>query len=192
MADKEIGIRLKEARDAAKLTQKEVCETIGIPKTQTLSAYESGVNNPPIDILKSLSQLYQVSIDWIAFGEDSPLFERKKISDYITELFKIVDILGLSFREETDSNGNGTGRYVVYVENNRRKEFNNLVASLGRINGIREDLEPDEYDMLFQKKISTCATKSNDFEEIEECSAPVNDSTKDGFPEICDPGDLPF
>ena len=34
--------------------------------------------------------------------------------------------------------------------------------------------------------------ESNDFEEIEECSAPVNDSTKDGFPEICDPGDLPF
>lgn len=191
MADKEIGFRLKEARNAAKLTQKDVCKTIGIPQTQTLSAYESGVNNPPIDILKSLSQLYQVSIDWIAFGEDSSLFERKKTADYIAELFKIVDKLGLSFCEETDGNWGTTGRYVIYIENNKRSEFNNLIADLGRINGIRDVLEPDEYEILFQKKINTYATKSNDFEEIEECSDTVSDSGKESFP-VIDDADLPF
>lgn len=191
MADKEIGIRLKTARESAKLTQQKVCEILKIPKTQTLSAYESGVNNPPVEVLKKLSRLYQVSIDWIVFGEDSSLFERKN-ADYIAEFFGIVDKLGLCFCEETDWNGNSTGRYVVYVENNRRNRFNSLIADLGRINGIRDVLEPDEYKMLFQKKINTFAVESNDFEETEECSDAVSDSTKENFVEITDDGSLPF
>lgn len=191
MADKAIGIRLKEARESVGLTQQKVCEMLGIPKTQTLSAYESGVNNPPIEVLKGLSQLYHVSIDWIAFGEESLLAKQKKTSECIVELFKIVDRLGLCFCEEDDWNGNPTGNYVIYVENKNRKGFNNLIIDLGRINGIRDSLEPDEYEMLFKNKINKYAKESNDYEEIDECSDTVNDSTKTG---VLDVGgeDLPF
>ncbi|MDE6898160.1 MAG: helix-turn-helix domain-containing protein [Lawsonibacter sp.] len=166
MTDKALGLRLKKARESARLTQKKVCEAVKIPKVQTYSEYECGKRTPPLELIKKLSRLYQVSIDWIAFGEDSNLPERKAADD-IRELFRIVDRLGLCFREETEM-GDPTGRYVIYLENSRRRELDSLIAALGRINGIRNILEQGEYNMLFQGKISSYAASSNDFEEIPE------------------------
>ena len=166
MTDKALGLRLKKARASARLPQKKVCEAVKIPKVQTYSEYECGKRTPPLELIKKLSRLYQVSIDWIAFGEDSNLPERKAADD-IRELFRIVDRLGLCFREETEM-GDPTGRYVIYLENSRRRELDSLIAALGRINGIRNILEQGEYNMLFQGKISSYAASSNDFEEIPE------------------------
>lgn len=164
--DKALGLRLKKARESARLTQKKVCESVEIPNVQTYSEYECGKRMPPLELIKRLSRLYRVSIDWIAFGEDSNLPERKAADD-IRELFRIVDRLGLCFREETEM-GDPTGRYVIYLENSRRREFDDLIAALGQINGIRNILDQERYEMLFQEKISSCAASSNDFEEIPE------------------------
>ena len=55
MGNSEFGARLKKAREDAGKKQVEVCNIIGIPKVQTLSAYERGVNFPPIETLKKLA-----------------------------------------------------------------------------------------------------------------------------------------
>lgn len=70
MGNKELGLRLKRARERVNKTQKEVCNEAGIPKEQTLSAYENAVNSPPLDTLKKLCTIYNVSADYLLFGEE--------------------------------------------------------------------------------------------------------------------------
>lgn len=90
----QLGHRLKAAREKRKLTQKEVCEKIGIPKYQTLSAYETGKNSPPIDTLKALSILYGVTTDSLLFGNNEPV--KKSDKECIRKIVETVDSLRLS------------------------------------------------------------------------------------------------
>lgn len=183
MADKAIGARLKQARESAGLTQKKACEALKIPKTQTLSAYERGENSPPIEALKGLSKLYQVSIDWIVFGEDLPNSRRKETIDYIKDLFCCVDKLELQVFQENDWNGNPTDRYVIDLENPRIRGFENLVRDICKIYVVRGSIDADDFNMLVQKKINDSAAKSNNFE-----TTLTLDSSSDTY----DEGELPF
>lgn len=166
MADKDIGIRLKAARENAKLTQAKACEALKIPKSQTLSAYERGENSPPIETLKGLSKLYQVSIDWIVFGEDHPNSKQKETIDYIKDLFCSIDHLKLGFCQEVDWNGNPLDSYVIRLENSELRGFHGLVSDLYKIYGIRDSIDADDYNMLVEKKVKKHAEKSNNFELI--------------------------
>lgn len=68
---KTIGERLRYAREKKNLKQKQVMElTKGRINNKTLSGYENGVSEPDIETLKILSDLYEVSIDWL-IGKDS-------------------------------------------------------------------------------------------------------------------------
>jgi transcriptional regulator with XRE-family HTH domain len=62
-----IGTRLRAARENAKLTIKEV-STLSNISTGNLSKLENNVNKPSSDALISLSNIYNVSIDWILRG----------------------------------------------------------------------------------------------------------------------------
>lgn len=57
-----IGEMLKAFREANKLQQKQVAEYIGV-NPQTYSAYESGRNEPPAEVLVRLSLLYEIEVD---------------------------------------------------------------------------------------------------------------------------------
>lgn len=70
MGDTNLGIRLKQAREKAKLTQSDVCPKAGISKPQIISNYERGASSPPLETLKALSRLYGVSTDWLLFGQE--------------------------------------------------------------------------------------------------------------------------
>ena len=164
MADKDIGTRLKTARENAKLTQAKACEALKIPKPQTLSAYERGENSPPIEMLKGLSKLYQVSIDWIVYGEDYPHSKPKETIDYIKDLFCSADKLGLQFCQEEDWNCNPNDSYVIRLGSSTLRGFNGLVRDLYKIYGVRDVLDAEDYKMLVQKKISDHAAMSNGFE----------------------------
>ena len=93
MADKELGARLKEARTRINKSQAEVCDLLDIPKVQTLSAYERGVNSPPIETLKRLADLYDVSADYLLFGRayTAPITKNDKY--YMTKLVEAGDKL---------------------------------------------------------------------------------------------------
>lgn len=72
--EKSLGERLKKARMDKGLSQKEVMGYTNI-NNKTLSGYENGVSEPDINTLKTLSDLYEVSIDYLSTGRRSPLFE---------------------------------------------------------------------------------------------------------------------
>lgn len=56
--------RLKEARESKRLRQIDVQKQIGV-NNRTLSGYENGISEPDYSTLISLSNLYDVSVDWL-------------------------------------------------------------------------------------------------------------------------------
>ena len=66
---REVGKRLQELRKQRSLTQKEAGKRAGINPI-TLSGYELARNEPNIQNLQKLSELYQVSIDYIITGRE--------------------------------------------------------------------------------------------------------------------------
>lgn len=60
----ELSKRLRSARERKGLKQIQVYERTGI-HNKTLSGYENGVSEPDTDTLKKLSEIYEVSIDWL-------------------------------------------------------------------------------------------------------------------------------
>jgi transcriptional regulator with XRE-family HTH domain len=82
-----IGKRLREARERKDLKQTEVNKKTGI-NNKTLSGYENGVSEPDSETLKTLSELYEVSIDWL-MGIDNPFPNDKRKSDVWDEYLRL-------------------------------------------------------------------------------------------------------
>ncbi len=74
--------RIKELRLESHSTQESVAEYIGI----SLDGYrklERGVNGAKIDTLVSIAELYDVSLDYLVYGQVTPNLE--VVSDSLTE-----------------------------------------------------------------------------------------------------------
>ena len=63
--------RLREAREACGLSQREVAEALGLVRF-TLLRWEKGERDPKASDLKTLSDIYQVSVDWLLGSDDEP------------------------------------------------------------------------------------------------------------------------
>ncbi|MBX9012620.1 helix-turn-helix transcriptional regulator [Ligilactobacillus murinus] len=59
-------IKLSAARENAGLTQVEAAEKLGI-SYQTLSRYENNVGSVRLDMLKKMSELYGIPVEFIFF-----------------------------------------------------------------------------------------------------------------------------
>ena len=71
---KEISLikkRLREARENSKLTRPQVAEKINIPRA-TIEGWEMTGSLPRLDKAKILSELYNVSLDYIVCKTDNP------------------------------------------------------------------------------------------------------------------------
>lgn len=68
MDTQKIGKFLKELRKQSNMTQEQLGEKIGVTN-KTISKWENGNYMPPIEKLKTLSDIYQVSINEILSGE---------------------------------------------------------------------------------------------------------------------------
>jgi transcriptional regulator with XRE-family HTH domain len=85
----DFGDRLRWCREKKGLTQKFVAEKIGV-KNNTLSSYEAGKRQPDYETLKSIADLYEVTIDYLLTGNEhskSPDEMWKELLDPKTELF---------------------------------------------------------------------------------------------------------
>lgn len=65
---------LKEARNAAGLTQQQVADALGIERP-SYARYESGDRQPPIDTLIKLARHFNVTTDYLLGLTDDPQFE---------------------------------------------------------------------------------------------------------------------
>lgn len=67
MDTRKIGIFLKELRKQNNMTQEQLGEKVGVTN-KTVSRWENGNYLPPIECLKLLSEIYQISINEILTG----------------------------------------------------------------------------------------------------------------------------
>ncbi|MBR2675273.1 MAG: helix-turn-helix transcriptional regulator [Mogibacterium sp.] len=77
-------LRLRELREARKITQQTVADSIGCSAV-AYSRYETGQREPSIDILIKLSDFYGVSVDYI-IGRSDP--SDATLSEYELSLVK--------------------------------------------------------------------------------------------------------
>ena len=70
LSDKEIGERLRTAREAARLTQAQAAQAINVART-TLVAIEQGIRHAKIDEIQRLALLYRVSANSILRNEST-------------------------------------------------------------------------------------------------------------------------
>lgn len=94
-----IGSRLREARKKAGLTQEAAAEKLGIPKYQTISAYENDKNAPKLETLKDFCRLYGVTSDYILFGSEKSVI--KSVKDYLLQLVESADFFEFPIRKTT-------------------------------------------------------------------------------------------
>jgi transcriptional regulator with XRE-family HTH domain len=65
--EEEFGTRLKNLRNAKKMTQKELAETIGVNQKQC-QHWERGRAEPGFDKLQRLAHALGVRIEWLLYG----------------------------------------------------------------------------------------------------------------------------
>lgn len=76
----EIGSKIKESRMKIEMTQEQVAETLGVSR-QTISNWETGKSYPDIVSVIKMSDLYEVSLDYLLKGK-----EAETMTKYITYL----------------------------------------------------------------------------------------------------------
>lgn len=95
--------RIKQLRNAKRLTQADVAEKIGITRP-AYTAYETGKRQPDFDILQKLATLFDVSTDYLLGRTDdkgkSPTLVAAHIDDDVSEE-DMEDILNyIEFRKK--------------------------------------------------------------------------------------------
>ena len=89
----DFGMVLKELRCKRKMTQSDLGARLGLTKA-AVSKYESGIASPPLDTLRQMAALFNVSLDYLCGTE-----QREKLSVYsltdeqVAMLSQIADIL---------------------------------------------------------------------------------------------------
>lgn len=66
-----VAVRLKQIRKQHKLTQKELCDKIGVLIT-TYSGYETGKQTIPLDTIVRICELLDISADYVLGITDNP------------------------------------------------------------------------------------------------------------------------
>lgn len=66
------GTRLKHLRAGKKLTQGDLAEQVGISKIQC-SRYERDLAQPAADVVARISEVLEVSADYLLFGREDPM-----------------------------------------------------------------------------------------------------------------------
>lgn len=86
-----VGERLKALRIASDMTQKQVAEKLNIASS-TYSKYELGIHTPGLDMLLKLSQLYDISIEYLAGYSDQEVVYIGNLNDKQKKLlFSMMD-----------------------------------------------------------------------------------------------------
>jgi len=78
-----LGNRLKDARSQLKMIQKDFAEKLGV-SASFLSELEKGKTTPGIFVLIRLSQVFNISMDYLICGEGKPLKQKPGKSTHIS------------------------------------------------------------------------------------------------------------
>ena len=88
------GQRLKKLRKSKGLTQTDLANILHLSDKSSISRYERNHNNPPIDVIKKMSEVLDVSVNYLLKGiENESNSKLQNINE--NEMIKIPIILNL-------------------------------------------------------------------------------------------------
>ena len=88
-------MRLKELRKQKHLTQAEIAKQLNVA-ISTYSGYELGTSEPSIEVLKELSKIFTVPIDYIVNAPQNGYYiEKWKLSDIQLENLELIKNLNM-------------------------------------------------------------------------------------------------
>ena len=90
-----IAERLQELRKQSGYSQEQVAEMLGLSR-QAISKWESGQGKPEIDNIVKLTEIYNVSADYILLGAEKisvPVPEKKELSHEYKKAIGIIAII---------------------------------------------------------------------------------------------------
>ncbi|MDM5430772.1 MULTISPECIES: helix-turn-helix domain-containing protein [Bacillus cereus group] len=96
--DNVFGKRLKELRKTHKMTQQDLADKISLSKS-IVSKYESGVAKPSYEALAELSQVFNVSSDYLT-GKTNSFYKDTEKEKQINDLLQKFDKLDPEKREK--------------------------------------------------------------------------------------------
>lgn len=156
-----LAIRIKELRSSSKMTQKEFAEMIGCTAA-TLSAYENNLKRPSFEIIKSIAEKCNVSIDWLCGISEQKSNDSnfQTYGDIANILFKLEKVAGLrlSFpnNPEISELSNELGwRCVIFhdsVINNFLNEWNDMQEMLN--SSLKSETKDKFYDLWVKDKMN--------------------------------------
>jgi transcriptional regulator with XRE-family HTH domain len=87
-----IGKRILELRKKAALSQSQLANKVGVSLVQ-LQRYENKGVQPPADILKNLADIFNVSIDFLVYGNNEEKAQQAIHDNDLLAQFKAVEQL---------------------------------------------------------------------------------------------------
>ena len=92
-------------RDEMKLSQKEIAKTLNVSR-ECYSLYETGKRHIPAEVLRNLSQLHNVSIDYLLEATDNrtPNRQLNAEEEQLLEAYKQLDRRGKRITQSVLSN----------------------------------------------------------------------------------------
>lgn len=85
----ETGKRIKQLRKEERLTQAQLAEKIGV-SSRMVRAFESGDSGASIDVLVSLSELFNTSLDYLILGKNIQNDIREKLNVMLQDFSEMV------------------------------------------------------------------------------------------------------
>ena len=76
---REMGLRIKYVRKKCGYNQEKLAEELGMT-TSAIGGYETGKSFPSVEVLTRLSEILNVSIDWLIRGEGESDYQLETIS----------------------------------------------------------------------------------------------------------------
>lgn len=96
---KNIGKRIREIRKEMKMSQIEFSKILKITQDK-LSKYENGRIRPPIEIILSISKIFNISLNWLLMGKGDKYL--KKEEEFDEEIYKMAKNLQVLKEKDAD------------------------------------------------------------------------------------------
>lgn len=139
-----ISNRIKELRNERNLTQKEFAELINV-STVSVSSYETGAKTPSLDMMVNISNICEVSIDWLC-----GLTKKKSLYNKVATYAEAFELL-VTLCETKYSEDNRTLLSIISMDGTPGQEDVTFQSSVD-INVYTFFKEWDKIYKLYQEK----------------------------------------
>ena len=143
--------RVKELRNKAGLTQKELAEKMGV-SINTVVSYEKLQKSPSLDMAKKMATFFNVSLDWLSgMSNDIDSFQIHSPSDLIKLVIKLDSVDKIAFKNIAEIDD--MPEMVTVIDDNSLKSF---VVEWQKIKKLKDSktIDEDLYNLWIEKQIS--------------------------------------